>query len=214
MPPRGSLKVDLSGRRFGRLVVIGFSHRTKNRRAMWKCRCDCGQENVVDGGNLLSGGTSSCGCLKSEAVRRTFTTHGHRARNTPEYESWSAVRARVAARSGRRFEDYAARGIACCDRWGSFESFLADMGPRPPGTSLDRIDNDGNYEPGNCRWATASQQVANRRRKPKRVATLEDNAAFERVQDVNPELAGETNQPTSTLERGEAAPCNNNNQPN
>lgn len=141
------------------------------------------------GGNLKSGNSSSCGCLRSEVTTTDSTTHGHAAnsRRSPEYQSWAAMRARVSATSGTRFKNYGLRGITCCGRWASFENFLADMGPRPPDTSLDRIDNDGNYEPSNCRWATASQQVSNRRR----------------TRHVHPELAGsDVNPPASPKEEG------------
>jgi hypothetical protein len=132
---------------------------------MWRCACDCGAETVVDGGNLISGGCASCGCLKRELMAKSFVRHGHArvGKASPEYKSWAAMMARVSATKGRRWIDYAARGITACERWSVFENFLADMGPRPHGRSLDRIDNDGNYEPTNCRWATASEQVRNRR---------------------------------------------------
>ena len=162
MPARGAI-IDISGQRFGRLVAVAFSHRDDRRRSHWKFRCDCGTEVVSDSNNVKRGAAASCGCLKAENNRRTWTKHGHAAGNTPEYESWSAMLARVRATTGRKFSDYGGRGITVCERWLSFESFLADMGPRPQGTSLDRIDNNGNYEPGNCRWATAPQQVKNRR---------------------------------------------------
>jgi hypothetical protein len=164
MPRKGAI-TDLVGQRFGRLVVVRFSHQTKHRRSMWWCLCDCGWSIAIDGGNLRGGNTESCGCLRSEVTAATSTTHGHAAgAGTAEYESWCAMLARVRATTGRRARDYANRGISVCPRWESFENFLADMGSRPAGTTLDRIDNDGNYEPGNCRWATASQQNSNKRR--------------------------------------------------
>jgi hypothetical protein len=99
----------------------------------------------------------------------TFTTHGHAhsGKRSPEYQSWTSMLARVRGRTGRRREMYGDRGIAVCERWEVFENFLADMGSRPPGTSLDRIDNDGDYMPDNCRWATAAVQARNQRRIPR-----------------------------------------------
>jgi hypothetical protein len=116
-------------------------------------------------GNNLDRKTKSCGCLRREVTVSTSTTHGHAGaqKRSPEYQSWTSMLARVRATTGRRYRDYGAGGITVCERWLVFENFLADMGPRPAGTSIDRINNDGNYEPGNCRWATDSQQVANRR---------------------------------------------------
>ena len=184
--PRKGERMTLAGQKFGRLLVINFSHRTPRRRAFWLCQCECGASLEVDQDNLRSGNTASCGCLRREVTIATSTTHGHAAKDgSPEYESWSAMRARVAATSGERFENYGKRGITCCERWASFENFLADMGPRPEGRTLDRINNDGNYEPGNCRWATASQQVTNRRRLPRRTG-----------------LVGSANRTTSSDERG------------
>ena len=183
MPRKGALLSDLTGLRFGRLCVVRLSGR-RNRSALWECVCDCGHTIVALGSNLRSGSTASCGCLKSEHNRRTWTTHGHSAANSPEYESWTAMRARVAAKNGQRAIDYGMRGITVCERWGSFEHFLADMGLRPPRTSLDRINNDGIYEPSNCRWATDSEQAANRRSK-QRVAA--DRAVLTRPATLSKE---------------------------
>ncbi len=162
MPRKGSIINDLSGRAFGRWTVLGFSHRN-GRTAQWLCVCACGTQCTVGSSNLLSGGSRSCGCLRSEMNASAWTTHGHSACNSPEYESWCAMWARVRSKSGRRFQDYGSRGITACARWEDFAAFLADMGQRPAGMSLDRINNDGNYEPTNCRWATNHQQRMNQR---------------------------------------------------
>jgi len=151
---------DIAGRRFGRLVAVAPVN--VQGRYKWDCRCDCGALTTVDGRELRSGGTLSCGCLR----RDTNRTHGCSQR-TPTYRSWEHMLQRCFNPNEKHFADYGGRGITVCDRWRGtegFANFLADMGERPPGKTVDRYpDNDGDYRPGNCRWATQKEQNANRR---------------------------------------------------
>jgi len=156
---------DLAGKRFGRLVVSAFAGRS-GKHSLWRCRCDCGVEKAIDATNLTSGAIRSCGCLRREALSKRSQTHG--LCETPEYGAWCNLIQRCYNQKHSRYADYGGRGIRVCQRWlDSFEAFYADMGHRPTeGHSIDRYpDNDGNYEPGNCRWATASQQNSNQRRR-------------------------------------------------
>ena len=158
--------IDLVGRRYGRLTVLGNGGR-KGRELLWLCVCDCGKEVVVRGDSLRNGRTKSCWCLHNEATGNRSRKHGEstgrKGVGSVEYRRWLAMRDRCRNPRNKHFKDYGGRGISVCNHWDSYENFLADMGRCPPGHSIDRVNNNGNYEPGNCRWATASEQRRNQR---------------------------------------------------
>ena len=157
--------------RFGRLRVIGENGRNKSGGVKWKCICDCGKICNPSSGALHQGATRSCGCLHKESAARngrngksSRTTHG--MSYSPEYKSWAGAVQRCTNPNCTGYEFYGGRGITVCSQWlHSFEQFFKDMGVRPKGTSLDRIDVNGDYKPSNCKWATQKEQNYNTRRK-------------------------------------------------
>lgn len=158
--------LKLIGLRFGRLVVLRLDHVDVYGNRRFECRCDCGNKAVVRGYLLKKGHTQSCGCLQRDRSRR----HGHTCsggviKKSRAYSAWQGALDRCRNENHKWYPWYGGRGIQVCERWNKFENFLADMGEPPPKYSLDRYpNNDGNYEPGNCRWATMSQQLLNTRR--------------------------------------------------
>lgn len=154
---------DLSGRQFGLWKVI--ARRAENgprNETMWCCVCACGTTRAVRARALKTGQSASCGC--TNAIGERARTHGHSAgaKITPTYHTWAGMKARCSNPKNSHFSSYGGRGIVVCERWQKFENFLADMGEKPAGHSIDRTDPNGNYTPENCRWASTKTQASNK----------------------------------------------------
>lgn len=150
-------KIEMIGKNFGRLTVIAEAGSSKGKKLLYKCECSCGNIRIIHGCCLRSGHTKSCGCLSQERK----TTHG--MWNSSEYKIWEAIIQRCTNEKSTKYEYYGGRGIKVCPQWLKFANFFKDMGKRPLKHEIDRKNNDGNYEPSNCRWATRSEQMRNSR---------------------------------------------------
>lgn len=165
----GDNRIEIGGKKFGRLTVLRYDS-TKEKRAYWQCRCDCGNRIITAGKTLRSGATQSCGCLQKERTSKARMTHG--LSGTRLYRIWGVMKSRAANKNFDRFRYYGARGISVCEEWkNSFEVFRdwSLKNGYENHLTIDRINNDGNYEPSNCRWATISTQMKNRRKFKKNV---------------------------------------------
>lgn len=159
MPPF----IDLTNQKFGRLTVVRRAKNAKNGHALWNCRCDCGNISIVDGVDLRAGNSQSCGCLQKEITRIIKTTHN--MARTSEYKTWATMIQRCYNPNNPEFKRYGGRGIKICAEWkNDFMAFYNHIGPKPSKKhSIDRINNEGNYEPGNTKWSLPQEQANNRR---------------------------------------------------
>lgn len=153
-----SKPLDMTGNKYGKLLVVSFSHVNEHKHRCFHVKCDCGVEKIVPGHVLRNGATKSCGCLRGEF---------HGMSGTRTYTAWCDAKSRCYNTNDIGYKYYGGRGIKICERWWKFSDFLKDMGECPDGLSLERVNNNGNYEPGNCKWATQKEQCNNNRRNVK-----------------------------------------------
>lgn len=156
--------IDLTGQRFGNLCANKLAGKDKAGQLLWECSCDCGATTTTQGAHLRSGNTTSCGCRKRKVLPESTTKHGHATTGSPTYRSWKSMRNRCNNPNGRDYHRYGGRGIKVCPRWDEFANFLADMGEKPDGYSIERLDPNGDYEPANCTWIPHKDQSKNQQR--------------------------------------------------